>query len=83
MNNEIKNPQAFPNSGISPHGDGCGWYEDGMSLRDYMAAKALPAIVAKVPELGLTQGDYEHAAHQAYKLADAMLEERQKQKDEQ
>ena len=43
---------------------------DGMSLRDYFAAKAMQA---------LAQGNYFDAtARQAYMIADAMLREREK-----
>ena len=55
----------------------------GMSLRDYFAAKALPIAAGQfscfvddaAPELGvfLSPDGYEHAARAAYSLADAML----------
>jgi len=50
---------------------------DGMSLRDYFAAKAMQAMVNGVIAGG---GDYREpfVAEQAYKMADAMVEERQK-----
>ncbi len=48
--------------------------EEGMDLRDYFAAKVLPAIVAKA---GVINGNFylENAEH-AYKMADAMMEAR-------
>lgn len=46
---------------------------DGMSLRDYFAAKAMQALLAG----GSHPNRYELAAD-AYKAADAMLEERDK-----
>jgi hypothetical protein len=58
--------------------------QDGMSLRDYFAAKALPVVLNEtenfledgVRDLGLiTWGDY---AQVAYAIADAMLAERAK-----
>ena len=46
---------------------------DGMTLRDYFAGQALPAIIGRPewPELIL-------AADEAYKIADAMIAERKK-----
>ena len=55
---------AFP----SPYDD-----DEGMTLRDYFAAKAIPGLLAA--EL---VGEYsnEHIADIAYRIADAMLEAR-------
>lgn len=59
--------------------------EQGMSLRDYFAAKALPALLVTpftwgelgyVPKSGRSNAQH-YAAH-AYELADAMLAERAK-----
>lgn len=49
---------------------------DGMSLRDYFAAKALPAVYAA----SIARGDelQESIACEAYELADAMIEARDK-----
>lgn len=60
---------------------------DGMSLRDYFAAAALQALIAKIPlhdrqgTLGVPSGDEIHdvrreVAQSAYDYADAMLEKR-------
>lgn len=46
---------------------------DGMSLRDYFAAKALPFVLT---ELGDGQGSGD-AACDAYRIADAMLKARE------
>jgi hypothetical protein len=46
---------------------------DGMSLRDYFAAKAMQALLA-----GGAHPNVHHLAADAYKAADAMLEERDK-----
>ena len=51
---------AFPMYGV----------DDGMSLRDYFAAKALQGLVVSYP----VSCDY---AKEAYKIADAMLKARQ------
>jgi hypothetical protein len=55
--------------------------DEGMSLRDYFAAAALPSVIAIAVELALsgattrTERDW---AKQAYSMADAMLLEREK-----
>ena len=43
---------------------------EGMTLRDYFAAKAIPALISEIP--------MESVAEFAYKVADAMLKEREK-----
>lgn len=57
--------------------------EDGMTLRDYFAAKAMQGFVSQpIPELAeladpnIPLKDY--VAHMSYAIADAMLEERDK-----
>lgn len=45
----------------------------GITIRDYFAAKAMPQIYQRA----LT-GGFEHVAKLAYELADAMLKERDK-----
>ena len=57
------------------------WQGHGMTLRDYFAAKALPAIVDAYVEangrcVGTDHIHYNCAAH-AYKMADAMLAARE------
>ena len=50
---------------------------DGMTLRDYFAAKAMQGICASRDEAGvLIAHGYEWTASEAYKIADAMLEAR-------
>jgi len=77
MNKNTSGP-AFPvplNPGESYQGHGP---YDGMSLRDYFAAKAMQSIVSKMSR---TQYDYigaEPVASDAYAFADAMLKEREK-----
>lgn len=55
--------------------------EHGMTLRDYMAAKALPSVysdyVAAARELGFDEGWQMGVAIDAYKMADAMLRARE------
>ena len=48
---------------------------DGMSLRDYFAAKAMQAIVSTVPHLASINPN--HAAIESYEYADAMLKARE------
>ena len=57
---------AFPNPHLTD--------ELGMSLRDYMAAKAMQAFLS---DPGWRQDmDFEDTAHAAYLMADAMLKAR-------
>lgn len=53
--------------------------DDGMTLRDYFAAKALPVVASGARIVGddfLDADQYEVAARYAYELADAMLKAR-------
>ena len=67
----LRNPQAFPT-----HPDGA-HIHDGMTLRDYFAAKAMQGLIAAS---GDADGgiDYSEAAvaESAYLMADAMLKAR-------
>ena len=71
-NKEIQNPQAFPliHNGAE--------YEpkrnDGMTLRDYFAAKALTPLGAAYGYGGKNNAEYH--ANYAYEIADAMLKQR-------
>ena len=64
-----------------PNGE-TGWigYSQGMTLRDYFAAKAMQGeLAAQSVELGeYTLGCLKLLAEKAYRIADAMLEERNK-----
>lgn len=62
----IKSPPAFP------HIDsGCGRFEEGMTLRDYFAAKAMQGFISRGGNY-----DAEFDADRAYAFADAMLKAR-------
>jgi hypothetical protein len=63
-----KGGQAFPRTGFHKE-------QDGMTLRDYFAAKAMPWVASDLPA-----GDNFQAlvAKFSYKMADAMLAERNK-----
>ena len=70
--NEIKTGgSAFPTVGSQYS------YEEGMSLRDYFAAKAMQALINSFEYRDAD--DYEFLSHYSYKMADAMLVEREKQ----
>lgn len=60
--------KAFPTTADNGHAEN----QDGMDLRDYFAAKAIPALI---------QGGIHHSvwdlSRDAYKIADAMLETRE------
>jgi hypothetical protein len=71
---------AFPQT-YQMHEDDLPTVNDGMSLRDYFAAKAMSAIVVTLPH-GAKQRDGSPmteatVAQQAYFLADAMLKARE------
>lgn len=70
---EPKNPQAFPSE--YPYEA-----QRGMTLRDYFAGQALPAVIKKLNFVGLYHeehsGDSTAVARACYKIADAMLEAR-------
>jgi len=59
--------KAFPNEGYRSD------HFDGMDLRDYFAAKAMPSLVKTLEHHITTPSD---VAELAYKYADAMMEAR-------
>ena len=77
---------AFPFSALSPEGPNVYKDNEGMSLRDYFAAKALQAIVESTGQTPVgtkvpwSDGNTNHAqwsASAAYAYADAMLAARE------
>lgn len=54
-----------------------GFYDTGMTLRDYFAAKAMAGVVAS-PDYVEEEWFQEYIARQAYQMADAMLSQREK-----
>lgn len=64
------NPSAFP------HDNYDGLASNGLTLRDYFAARALEIIANSDTNLGWIK---ETGVQQAYQIADAMLEERARQ----
>jgi hypothetical protein len=65
MSNTNTGGPAFPTT-LYEHG----WQSDGMTLRDYFAAKAMQTF------LSIEGGTLEKDAEMAYRAADAMLEAR-------
>lgn len=68
MSNKNTGGPAYP----SPRWEGWGSPQEGMTLRDYFAAKAMQSIRETAPAT-----TYEHIAEYAYELADAMLKARE------
>jgi len=66
----MNNPPAFPRPASEAHQHGMHKPQDGMSLRDYFAAKALHYCLKNC---FTTEG----AVEDAYKVADAMLKARE------
>lgn len=71
MSNKNNGGPAFPEIGnVACNSD---WQsESGMTIRDYMAAKAMQSI-----PLALDQGEQKLIANAAYAMADAMLRARE------
>lgn len=80
---------AFPTENARQIGNST-WHYEGMTLRDYFAAKAMHALVTEPPwgDGGIAtvhswskdfQGDnaLDRFAHAAYKMADAMIKARE------
>jgi hypothetical protein len=63
----MNNPSAFPQPNHPPTWTG----GEGMTLRDYFAAKAMQAL------LGYEESTLENDAEVAYAMADAMLKARE------
>lgn len=71
------NPPAFPRN-VLDHGHGVTTvHESGMTLLDYMAAKAMQGAITGMATRGNTFV-YAECAGLAYEMADAMLKERAK-----
>lgn len=77
MSASEENPPAFPRPYSKDEArEGLEYAEEGMSLRDYFAAKAMSAMLAN-PQTAPSCTDEKLCAW-AYATADAMLEERKK-----
>jgi hypothetical protein len=70
--NKPTNPPAFPYFGHT------GWsHSEGMSLRDYFAAKTMQGMIAN-PSYSINDWSKRDIAIQSYEMADAMLKAREK-----
>ena len=69
----MNNPPAFP-----CHPDVDNSLYDGMTLRDYMAAKAMQAFITAWISKSIYSNTDLEVAEYAYKMADAMLTAREK-----
>ena len=82
MSTELKNPPAYPSNWDSSHNSK--WMlEQGMSLRDYFAARAMEAIIHTNENYRVNGGyiaktSYKEIAEHSYEIAQAMLDERNK-----
>jgi len=68
--------RAFP-VGISDRENG--FIGEGMTLRDYFAAKALPVIYTEFTNDDESYANFDEIAEDAYRLADAMLKAKDKE----
>jgi hypothetical protein len=75
----MKNEPAFPRPASEAHQHGMHKPQEGMTLRDYFAAKAMQSILNSDKYVGLIGVNrYEQrTAEDAYKMADAMLKARE------
>ena len=70
---------AFPYSALQPGGPTMYADSEGMTLRDWFAGQAASGICSSRDEAGvLLEHGYEWIATEAYRVADAMLKERNK-----
>ena len=69
---KIEEP-AFPSSNTPD----TGYYAEGMTLRDYFAAKALQGFIAYASHKGIYTPPDDELANASYQLADAMLKARE------
>lgn len=75
MENKPRNIQAFP---VRHDDNSETFYNEGMSLLDYFAAKAMQGIVSVEADQYPNEGIIKHTVEHAYMIAEAMLKEREK-----
>lgn len=81
MSNDTGGP-AFPQPAFASQNSSTGetvnhqWLSDGMTLRDYFAAKAMGSVWIDVPEDADRERALEHLGRASYEMADAMLKAR-------
>lgn len=74
------NPPAFPIPRHTRHFDdsqGAYMQDDGMTLRDYFAAKAMNKVNMNSYSTMSSESYEQYIARHAYRLADAMMKERE------
>jgi hypothetical protein len=69
----MNNPAAFPR----PFSGTTQYAQDGMTLRDYFAAKAMQAVITGYATQNKVDSYSDYWAGFAYEMADAMLEARE------
>lgn len=78
----MNNQPAFPI--VEPGPEGVASVEPGMTLRDYFAAQVLPTIYKQTADdydegkINAKEAGPKGMAYEAYKIADAMLAERER-----
>jgi hypothetical protein len=74
----MNNPHAFPKLPINRDSNGEILYQsDGMTLRDYFAAKAMQAVITGYATQNKVDSYSDYWAGFAYEMADAMLKARE------
>ena len=74
----MNNPHAFPKLPITRASNGEILYQsDGMTLRDYFAAKAMQAVITGYATQNKVDSYSDYWAGFAYEMADAMLRARE------
>lgn len=71
------NQSAFPRPASPAHQHGMHKPQEGMTLRDYFAAKVLQGFIAYATVKGVNMPSDDELASSAYDLADAMLKARE------
>ena len=70
------NQPAFPRPASEAHQHGMHKPQEGMTLRDYFAAKGMQAFLDQLIKQGWHSDDLETVAETSYRMADAMLKAR-------
>lgn len=73
---ELENPSAFPIQIKNEDNYRENFFNQGMTLRDYFAGKAMTSSAAEFYNFHRSPDEYQKMAETSYKLADAMLKER-------
>ncbi len=78
MSTQDNGGPAFPAGAFEPEGRGSMCWQDGMTLRDYFAAKAMTAMLDLCKHDAHEGAEYtDYIAGVSYRMADAMLKARQ------